>query len=95
VRHLRSRVLVIVFALGGSAYALQQSLKRAIAVNLVPQDLRSTGFGVLTTIKGIRDATQPTTDWQCRRTPSRQLSSSTFSNRKLAIRSHERRVAHL
>jgi MFS family permease len=47
--------LIIVFALGGSAYALQQSLERAIAADMVPVEVRSTGFGVLATVNGIGD----------------------------------------
>jgi MFS family permease len=47
--------LIIVFALGGSAYALQQSLERAIAADMVPPEVRSTGFGVLATVNGIGD----------------------------------------
>jgi MFS family permease len=47
--------LVIVFALGGSAYAIQQSLERAIAADMVPVEVRSTGFGTLATVNGMGD----------------------------------------
>jgi MFS family permease len=47
--------LVIVFALGGAAYAIQQSLERAIAADMVPVEVRSTGFGTLATINGMGD----------------------------------------
>jgi len=48
-------VLALVFALAGTVYASQQSLERAIAADLVPVEVRSTGFGVLATVNGIGD----------------------------------------
>lgn len=48
-------VLGLIFAMAGSVYASQQSLERAIAADLVPQQIRSTGFGVLATVNGIGD----------------------------------------
>jgi MFS family permease len=48
-------VLTLAFALGGAAYAAQQTLERAIAADLVPAEVRSTGFGVLATVNGIGD----------------------------------------
>lgn len=48
-------LLVIIFAIGGTVYASQQSLERAVAADLTPVELRSTGFGVLATVNGIGD----------------------------------------
>ncbi len=48
-------LLVIIFALGGTVYASQQSLERAVAADLTPAEIRSTGFGVLATVNGIGD----------------------------------------
>lgn len=48
-------LLVVIFALGGTIYASQQSLERAVAADLVPAEIRSTGFGVLATVNGIGD----------------------------------------
>lgn len=47
--------LALAFALAGTVYASQQSLERAIAADLVPEQVRSTGFGVLATVNGIGD----------------------------------------
>jgi MFS family permease len=47
--------LVLVFVLAGAAYALQQSLERAIAADLAPVEVRSTGFGVLAAANGVGD----------------------------------------
>ncbi len=47
--------LVVVFVLAGAAYALQQSLERAIAADLTPVEVRSTGFGVLAAASGVGD----------------------------------------
>jgi MFS family permease len=48
-------VLGVVFVIAGTGYASQQSLERAIAADLVPVEVRSTGFGVLATVNGIGD----------------------------------------
>lgn len=48
-------MLALIFAIGGTVYASQQSLERAIAADLVPVEVRSTGFGVLATVNGIGD----------------------------------------
>jgi MFS family permease len=48
-------LLAVVFAMAGSVYASQQSLERAIAADLVPDHIRSTGFGVLATVNGVGD----------------------------------------
>ena len=47
--------LVLVFILAGAGYALQQSLERAIAADLAPVEVRSTGFGVLAAANGVGD----------------------------------------
>ena len=47
--------LVFVFVLAGAGYALQQSLERAIAADLTPVEVRSTGFGVLAAANGVGD----------------------------------------
>ena len=47
--------LVFVFILAGAGYALQQSLERAIAADLAPVEVRSTGFGVLAAANGVGD----------------------------------------
>lgn len=48
-------VLALVFALAGTVYSSQQSLERAVAADLVPERVRSTGFGVLATVNGLGD----------------------------------------
>jgi MFS family permease len=47
--------LLLVFILAGAGYALQQSLERAIAADLAPIEVRSTGFGVLAAVNGVGD----------------------------------------
>jgi MFS family permease len=47
--------LLVVFVLAGAAYALQQSLERAIAADMAPIEVRSTGFGALASANGIGD----------------------------------------
>ncbi len=47
--------LILVFSLAGAAYALQQSLERAIAADIAPVEVRSTGFGVLAAVNGVGD----------------------------------------
>lgn len=47
--------LGLVFAVAGVAYAFQQSLERAIAADIAPIEVRSTGFGVLASVNGIGD----------------------------------------
>ena len=47
--------LVVVFALAGAGYALQQSLERAIAADLAPVEVRSTAFGALASANGVGD----------------------------------------
>ena len=47
--------LLLVFILAGAGYALQQSLERAIAADLAPIAVRSTGFGMLAAVNGVGD----------------------------------------
>lgn len=47
--------LFLVFVIAGAAYAFQQSLERAIAADIAPIEVRSTGFGVLASVNGIGD----------------------------------------
>jgi MFS family permease len=48
-------VLVILFGLAGIHGAFQQSLEKSAAAELLPQDVRGWGFGVLATANGIGD----------------------------------------
>ncbi len=48
-------ILGLVFIIAGASYAAQQTLERAIAADLVPQVVRSTGFGVLASANGMGD----------------------------------------
>jgi MFS family permease len=48
-------LLAVIFIIGGTVYASQQSLERAIAADLVPDELRSTGFGALAAVNGVGD----------------------------------------
>jgi MFS family permease len=48
-------VLAIIFGVGGAVYASQQSLERALAADMLPEQVRSTGFGVLATVNGVGD----------------------------------------
>ena len=47
--------LGLVFTIAGVGYAFQQSLERAIAADIVPIEVRSTGFGVLASVNGVGD----------------------------------------
>lgn len=49
--------LALLFALGGLYIAVEDTLERAIAADLLPEDLRSTGYGVLATANGLGDFT--------------------------------------
>lgn len=48
-------LLAAIFIMGGTVYASQQSLERAIAADLAPEEVRSTGFGALAAVNGIGD----------------------------------------
>jgi MFS family permease len=47
--------LVIIFVLGGIYIAIEDSLEGAIAADLLPQELKGTGYGVLATVNGLGD----------------------------------------
>jgi MFS family permease len=47
--------LVIIFILGGIYVAIEDALEGAIAADLLPQELRGTGYGVLATVNGLGD----------------------------------------
>jgi hypothetical protein len=54
-RHPAAVPLALLFGVGGLCIAIEDTLERAIAANLLPEDLRSTGYGVLATANGIGD----------------------------------------
>jgi MFS family permease len=47
--------LVIIFVLGGIYIAIEDSLEGAIAADLLPQELKGTGYGVLAAVNGLGD----------------------------------------
>ncbi len=47
--------LVILFGLEGVHGAMQQSLEKSMAAQLLPAKVRGSGFGVLATVNGIGD----------------------------------------
>jgi MFS family permease len=47
--------LAVLFGLGGLYIAIEDTLERAIAADLLPEDLRGTGYGVLATANGLGD----------------------------------------
>ncbi|MGA9364335.1 MAG: MFS transporter [Bacteroidota bacterium] len=47
--------LAILFVLGGFYIAVQDALEKAIAAELLPDELRGTGYGTLATVNGIGD----------------------------------------
>jgi MFS family permease len=48
-------MLALLFGVGGLYIAIEDTLERAIAADLLPEDLRSTGYGVLATANGLGD----------------------------------------
>jgi MFS family permease len=48
-------VLVVLFGLAGVHGAMQASLEKSMAAELLPQQVRGSGFGVLATVNGIGD----------------------------------------
>ena len=48
-------ILVVLFGLAGIHDAFQQSLEKSMAAELLPREVRGTGFGVLATANGIGD----------------------------------------
>lgn len=47
--------LVLLFALGGAYLAAEETLEGAIAADLLPDEVRGTGYGVLATVNGVGD----------------------------------------
>src|SRR5579862_8654770 len=47
--------LFLLFALAGAHQAFEQSLEKSLAAELIPSELRGSGFGVLATANGIGD----------------------------------------
>jgi MFS family permease len=47
--------LALVFVVGGLYIAIQDALEKAIAADLLPDELRGTGYGALATVNGIGD----------------------------------------
>lgn len=48
-------LFALIFAMAGTVYSAQQSLERAIAADLAPEEVRGIGFGILATVNGIGD----------------------------------------
>lgn len=48
-------LLFLAFVVGGLYVAIEDSLERALAADLLPSDLRGTGFGVLAAVNGMGD----------------------------------------
>lgn len=48
-------VLIVLFAIAGIYIALVDSMEGAIAADMLPETLRGTGYGVLSTVNGIGD----------------------------------------
>jgi len=47
--------LAFIFALGGFYIAVEDTLERALAAELLPEHIRSTGFGTLAAVNGLGD----------------------------------------
>ena len=47
--------LVVLFGISGIHGAFQQSLEKSLAAEILPQEIRGSGFGVLATVNGIGD----------------------------------------
>jgi MFS family permease len=48
-------MLELLFALGGTFVAAEDALEGALAADLLPEDVRGTGYGVLATVNGLGD----------------------------------------
>jgi MFS family permease len=48
-------ILGLLFALGGTFIAAEDALEGALAADLLPEDVRGTGYGVLATVNGLGD----------------------------------------
>lgn len=47
--------LVVLFGVAGLYVAIQDTLEKSVAAELLPREIRATGFGVLATVNGIGD----------------------------------------
>ena len=47
--------MALLFGLGGLYIGMEDTLERAIAADLLPEDVRSTGYGALATANGLGD----------------------------------------
>ena len=47
--------LAVLFAIGGAFIAAEDTLEGALAADLLPEDVRGTGYGVLATVNGLGD----------------------------------------
>lgn len=47
--------LFLLFAIGGTYLAAEDTLEGAIAADLLPEEVRGTGYGVLATVNGLGD----------------------------------------
>jgi MFS family permease len=47
--------LLLIFAVGGTYLAAEDALERAIAADLLPEEVRGTGYGLLATVNGLGD----------------------------------------
>jgi len=47
--------LGLIFVLGGTVIAIEDALEGAIAADLLPEEVRGTGYGVLATVNGLGD----------------------------------------
>ena len=48
-------MLALLFALGGTFIAAEDALEGALAADLLPEEVRGTGYGVLATVNGLGD----------------------------------------
>ncbi|GAB4542686.1 MAG: hypothetical protein Kow0063_35050 [Anaerolineae bacterium] len=48
-------MLGLLFALGGIFIAAEEALEGALAADLLPEDVRGTGYGALSTVNGLGD----------------------------------------
>jgi MFS family permease len=47
--------LIGLFGLAGFYVAIQDTLEKSVAAELLPREIRATGFGVLATVNGVGD----------------------------------------
>ena len=48
-------ILILLFSVGGISIAIEDTVERALAAEMLPSDMRGTGFGVLAGLNGIGD----------------------------------------